>query len=702
MNRIRNRDMEELNQLLLSLTEELKTENERENNLISQINNLKIETNVIEEQYKNNQQMKNKTEKNLRQLENSRSWIITSLMRRISNIIKNGNSNHGSAKKSITSPGEKKGKLVKIRELVDKLYILGFHEQAYNELYAMVNNDSLSKSLQSSAAWELALWHGNKLTENDAEKCIELINICLDLASNKKRQYHSYILTAECYKILKKDSQAKQEITAAMNFNRDANILLAASNFETSVVDRVKWINTALDLYNLPHISLKNNPGKTYYDCLKVDMASDFSIVNQALITVIMPTYNAEKVIETALESVLSQTWKNTEIIVVDDCSNDGTVRKIQGYIEQDARIKLIRLDKNQGTYIARNTALKIAKGEFVTCHDADDWSHPMRLELQALHLNKNPKCIANTTQASRITEDLMFYRKGRIGNNIITNTSSLMFRRTLILEKVGYWDSVRFSSDSEFINRIYKLFGKSSIEDLKVGPLSFPRVTNGSLTANSSFGLNGPLTGARRYYRDRYLMFQEDSNNLKYDFPQINRPFAIIEPMKPDRSINEFGKREFDIVFISDFRLNAAVSLILDDINLAVRYGYKVGIIQLYDYDKAPTTQLDNVIKNLIDNNDLELIVYGENIESKYLIIRYLPILNYVQNLMPKVISEEIHVIVDEPNNSIYNIKTWEENVMYYFGNSGEWHPVNQTVPEDSTLFDENWMGIETILKRN
>lgn len=110
------------------------------------------------------------------------------------------------------------------------------------------------------------------------------------------------------------------------------------------------------------------------------------------LISVLMPAYNAEKYIGEAIESILSQTYKNFEFIIIDDCSTDKTGEIIEKYKKKDKRIKAYKNKKN--IYIAanRNELIKLAKGKYIAWQDADDISLPQRLEHQYKFLEKNPK----------------------------------------------------------------------------------------------------------------------------------------------------------------------------------------------------------------------------------------------------------------------------------------------------------------------
>lgn len=95
-------------------------------------------------------------------------------------------------------------------------------------------------------------------------------------------------------------------------------------------------------------------------------------------VSVIIPAYNTEKYIPKAIASLLSQTLENIEIIVVDDCSTDNTVRVVQSF--NDPRLRLLLNSRNLGAGGARNRALRAARGKWVAVLDSDDWYAPERL----------------------------------------------------------------------------------------------------------------------------------------------------------------------------------------------------------------------------------------------------------------------------------------------------------------------------------
>ena len=91
-------------------------------------------------------------------------------------------------------------------------------------------------------------------------------------------------------------------------------------------------------------------------------------------VSVIIPVYNVEKYIPECLDSVLNQTFKDIEIICINDCSTDGSFNILKKYAQKDKRIRVIDFLKNQGVSIARNTGIEEASGDYIAFLDPDDW----------------------------------------------------------------------------------------------------------------------------------------------------------------------------------------------------------------------------------------------------------------------------------------------------------------------------------------
>jgi len=107
------------------------------------------------------------------------------------------------------------------------------------------------------------------------------------------------------------------------------------------------------------------------------------AVDKEKLVSVIMPLFNAEKTIKASVQSVLNQTYKKIELIIVDDHSLDLSFSIAKEIENKDARIKVLHLSKNCGAGVARNIGIKIAKGNYIAFLDADDQWKKEKIELQ-------------------------------------------------------------------------------------------------------------------------------------------------------------------------------------------------------------------------------------------------------------------------------------------------------------------------------
>ncbi|MFK0687660.1 glycosyltransferase family 2 protein [Mesorhizobium sp. IMUNJ 23033] len=177
-----------------------------------------------------------------------------------------------------------------------------------------------------------------------------------------------------------------------------------------------------------------------------------------ALVAVIIPAYNAEAFIERTLASVLAQTHRNIEVIVVDDGSTDGTASIVRRLADGDRRIKLLQ-QKNGGVASARNAGMRASKGTFIAPIDADDLWHPTKLEkqLRVFAAAGNDLGLVYTLYRTIDADDMVIMTPKRthpngwvfmqhLGQNFIGNGSSAMFRRDVLFEMGGYSSRLRES----------------------------------------------------------------------------------------------------------------------------------------------------------------------------------------------------------------------------------------------------------------
>ena len=186
-----------------------------------------------------------------------------------------------------------------------------------------------------------------------------------------------------------------------------------------------------------------------------------------------MPVYNEEKYLEEAIESILTQTFTDFELIIVNDGSTDSSLETIKRY--NDRRIKLINNSKNLGIAKSLNIALKEAKGKYIARQDADDVSLPNRLEEQLKYLEANLEVGVVGTNVYNIREDGTVvgsssldleptFEKLLKGNRIVHG--SVMVRKHVLEEHNYYNEDFLCSQDYELWLRISKEYVIKNIKN--------------------------------------------------------------------------------------------------------------------------------------------------------------------------------------------------------------------------------------------
>lgn len=172
-------------------------------------------------------------------------------------------------------------------------------------------------------------------------------------------------------------------------------------------------------------------------------------MVNDGLVSIITPAYNAAKFIEEAIRSVQSQSYQNWEMIIVDDCSEDDTCSIVECMTKTDSRIRLIKHKTNGGAATARDTALKAANGRYIAFLDSDDLWLPDKLEHQ-LRFMEEVGAPLSYTRFRRISENadtcgnliaipLRLTYKQLLGNTAIATSTAVIDR-----EKTGPFEITR------------------------------------------------------------------------------------------------------------------------------------------------------------------------------------------------------------------------------------------------------------------
>lgn len=242
------------------------------------------------------------------------------------------------------------------------------------------------------------------------------------------------------------------------------------------------------------------------------------------LISIIVPAYNIENYINYSLKSILNQTYKNIEIILINDGSMDNTLRICQDYANLDNRIKILTHD-NHGVSYTRNRGLKEAKGEYIIFVDGDDYIYPYHIEslYQSLKQTNTDLCISNCQKIS-----LNEIQNNNIPTPLTKEEKNYQLSAEQVLEKVIYsqkdfgWEVAAKLYKKSVLKDIYFDEKEAIAEDFTFFYKALHHCKNVSLCLNSSYLYiirSGSAMSKGYSARDEKLL--ETSHNFKAHIDQ-------------------------------------------------------------------------------------------------------------------------------------------------------------------------------------
>lgn len=255
-------------------------------------------------------------------------------------------------------------------------------------------------------------------------------------------------------------------------------------------------------------------------------------------VSVVMTAYNSAEYIGKAIESILCQTLKDIELIIVDDCSSDTTCEVILAFSERDARIRLLRCFQNRGTYWAKNLGIMHARGPVIALHDSDDVSKHHRLEKQLRNFSESQKEISYCSYQRVDGSGNILLNRGRKARLCF---ATAMFKKKLI-SRIGFFDSVRVAADAEFHSRIKSKYGSRAFDHLE-DALYIAPIRSNSLSSSNPVRLDSDeshdqwefLSESRKRYVDAFTRWHASERDLFMPFPLRKRPFPVPEDLELD-----------------------------------------------------------------------------------------------------------------------------------------------------------------------
>jgi glycosyltransferase involved in cell wall biosynthesis len=506
--------------------------------------------------------------------------------------------------------------------ILERKLLFGFSDPALKELNALFKDEKNSFYERSYASWVIAQWH----IAHD-QWVIALPYLVFSYTSPAK-PYNSFIV-ATCLIEAFTQTQQPNEAQAILqksfsDFEQHQDLYLCAGNIlartpsSSSVQMQLQCINKVYDKSQLSTLTSQDPSSPISLDNL-ISSHAQLCLESTPKVTVIVPAFNSANYILTALRGLQKQTWKNLEVIIIDDCSGDDTVSITESFAKSDLRFKVYRQTSNQGAYAARNTALQYATGDFIINHDSDDWSHPQRIQLQVEHLLCYKNLIGVMTSWVRTEPNLYFPRWKTDTNLIHISVSTLMVRKE-VFNKLRHWDLARAGADSEFLDRLKAVWGKSCIGTLLPNaPLVLARVLPTSLTNASSTHLRTQHGGVRKIYNE--LASRWRLRDMHTD-PHTNSYFLTRRTKVPVslRAQTSKSNKPYDFALYDDFSQAQPDDPRLQLINEMFSRGLNVGIFHwplysTFTHASIASAFLDQVLDGSCDLFSPKEIITAENL---------------------------------------------------------------------------------------
>ncbi|WP_164919726.1 glycosyltransferase family A protein [Hansschlegelia zhihuaiae] len=322
------------------------------------------------------------------------------------------------------------------------------------------------------------------------------------------------------------------------------DVWLAAANLHLEIGDLASWrrfVGMYFEQYGLsaPRFPLDQEGDARFAPIAESSGAP--SIGGEGRVAVVMTAFNSERTLKHAAKSVLAQTYGDVILVIVDDCSSDGTLEIARRLAAADARVRIMGSDVNSGTYTCKNIAISQVDADFYTFHDSDDWMHPERIARHLDAMRRGAAC--STSLWYRMSADGRIAQR-HAGGYQHANPASIFVRKDVV-ETVGYFDTVRTGADTEYLWRIRNRCGQAETVELRL-PLAIGLHHEASLTQSGAAAFDRyRYSQVRLEYWESWVRWHIDtlaSNpaDLHMAFPPEERRFWAPEPITPDGGRNQ------------------------------------------------------------------------------------------------------------------------------------------------------------------
>ena len=252
---------------------------------------------------------------------------------------------------------------------------------------------------------------------------------------------------------------------------------------------------------------------------IREEVLSKYSGEPSGMVTIVVTNYKKEPYLRAAIESCLNQTYKDIEIIVIDDASNKSKAFRITKGFKAN-NIRFLYTSKNYGHYACCNYAMDIARGRYITFLGADDQLKKDHVRNLLIALELNGLSAVCSTYSRFTSSGKLLGKHGRLCE------ASILFDREKFIKDIGYFHMIRFAADTEYRMRAIRFYGARKVGILNVD--SYKAITPAnSLTQNPKTKLGSKI---RSEYVKQFVQNIKISSKkkLRFDYKKDKLPFKL------------------------------------------------------------------------------------------------------------------------------------------------------------------------------
>ncbi len=459
----------------------------------------------------------------------------------------------------------------------------------------------------------------------------------------------------------------------------------AANPFKDPTADADRWLTEINDMYGRAGLArLVLEPG-TAPAFLRLTAESTATVTDGPLVSIVMPVYKPDEYTDLAIRSAVNQSYRNVEIIIVDDGSGGDAAERLNRWAQLDSRITVVLNEQNSGAYTSRNIGYSMATGEYLTIFDGDDWQHPQKIELlvRTAAAQTDKRLVA--APWTRADEDLFFHYRGWKGAFITPAHVSTMFHLATIREHLGHWDSVRKAADTEFILRYQTLVHPADPLEATDAPLTLSLVSSTNLSIDDfRLGYRSP---DRVSYRDSYEHWHKQihagGHSGYLDFPLVQRTFPA--PMRFLPSAQPVP--ELDLLLVGDFGDETQKShLMFQHLKAATEEGQRIGLLHVPSilHTRSIDRNFPKWLMKAFAGGELLRVEVTDRVKSRTVHVYDPTAFQFARELRSGHAAETVVVWAAEPpfnrttNEHKYEVGTVERHLSAVFGGRPLWVPLN------------------------